>query len=148
MDTALEVLRQLSQVHNLGDCVYDIRERECLGWEGPKVVAWGKACERAQQLLDHTDEDYFDCERVLRESGASITYSMTFQDGMGRIFNDPFPGYVLTWNNETVSFGGLDEHRARHAGGVYVYLRRSGISSTLANKLAMSYAFLLPEDDL
>jgi len=37
MNTALEVL-------------HGIREHEGLGWDGPKVRAWGAALERANQL--------------------------------------------------------------------------------------------------
>jgi hypothetical protein len=149
MNAALEVLRELFQVTPLGDYVYNIREREGLGWDGPKVVAWGNACERAKQLLDRPDEEpEFDCDRVLRENDARLVYSETFRDGLGRVIPDPFPGCVLTWKGETISLGGLDERRARQAGGIYVYLRLTGISAVLANKLATSYAFLLPEDDL
>ncbi len=36
---------------DLGDRVYDIREREGLGWEGPSVQAWGGAVTKAKQLL-------------------------------------------------------------------------------------------------
>jgi hypothetical protein len=51
-DEALRVLYDLSQVMELGDLVYDIREREGQGWEGPKVQAWSNACERMRKLLE------------------------------------------------------------------------------------------------
>ena len=51
MNEALQVLHDLNEIRNLGDFIYDIREREGLGWEGPKVQAWSDACKRATQLL-------------------------------------------------------------------------------------------------
>lgn len=39
----------------LGDLVYDIREREGEGWEGPKVVAWGKAVETASAVISRIE---------------------------------------------------------------------------------------------
>lgn len=36
---------------NLGDLVYQVRERELLGWDGPAVKAWSDAVTKAQELL-------------------------------------------------------------------------------------------------
>jgi len=54
--TALEVLQLLNKVHPLGDMVYDIREREAEGWEGPKVKQWGHACEQMQKQFKQAEE--------------------------------------------------------------------------------------------
>lgn len=35
--------KTMDEINNFGDRIYDVRERECLGWEGPKVKAYGKA---------------------------------------------------------------------------------------------------------
>lgn len=40
----LEALETLLREH-ISDWIYDIRAREGLGWDGPRVTAWGKACE-------------------------------------------------------------------------------------------------------
>lgn len=48
---ALRVLHDLFESGDLDDHFYDIREREGLGWEGPRMLQWGKACEEARQLL-------------------------------------------------------------------------------------------------
>lgn len=50
---ALAVLRELlSNPHiDLGDLVYEVREREGLGWEGPSVKAWGSAVARAKAIV-------------------------------------------------------------------------------------------------
>lgn len=37
---------------NLGDLVYDVREREGLGWDGPSVKAWSDAVARAEKILE------------------------------------------------------------------------------------------------
>lgn len=37
---------------DLGDLVYKVRDSEGKGWEGPSVVAWGKAVVNAKQLLE------------------------------------------------------------------------------------------------
>jgi hypothetical protein len=37
---------------DLGDKVYDVRDSEGKGWEGPDVIAWGKAVEEARKLLE------------------------------------------------------------------------------------------------
>jgi len=34
---------------NLGDLIYTVRERECVGWDGPAVIAWGNAVEAAEK---------------------------------------------------------------------------------------------------
>lgn len=54
--TAIEVLRALNEVHDLGDYVYDIREREMEGWNGPLVTKWGNAVARAKELLNENCE--------------------------------------------------------------------------------------------
>lgn len=33
----------VNEAHNLGDAVYDVREREGLGWDGPQVTAYTSA---------------------------------------------------------------------------------------------------------
>jgi hypothetical protein len=42
---ALRTAARTLVAQNVGDFVYQIRERETEGWEGPKVKAWGEACE-------------------------------------------------------------------------------------------------------
>lgn len=51
-DAALSILRDLNEVRDLGDCTYDIREREGKGWHGPLVTKWGDAVARAKKLLE------------------------------------------------------------------------------------------------
>lgn len=48
---ALTILRTLMDSYELGDLVYDVREREGLGWEGPKVKAYSNAVTAAKELL-------------------------------------------------------------------------------------------------
>jgi hypothetical protein len=50
-EEAVAILNQLQSAANLGDFVYDVRDREGKGWDGPRVVAWGNASERALKLL-------------------------------------------------------------------------------------------------
>lgn len=40
---------------DLGDRVYDVREREGLGWDGPSVVAWSAAVKAAKDVLRRAD---------------------------------------------------------------------------------------------
>lgn len=49
----LAVLRKLTSVPgwSLSDAVYDVREREGLGWEGPAVKQFGEAVEQINRLL-------------------------------------------------------------------------------------------------
>jgi hypothetical protein len=49
---ALRILSQLNSIIPLEDCIYDVREHEGQGWEGPKVKAWGGACIRMTKLLE------------------------------------------------------------------------------------------------
>lgn len=56
--TAEERLKELmscivviNELHNLGDAIYDVREREGEGWEGPKVTAYGNALKKLRELL-------------------------------------------------------------------------------------------------
>jgi hypothetical protein len=48
-----DVLRALlTNPHlDLGDLVYDVREREGEGWDGPSVNAWGNAVTKAKALV-------------------------------------------------------------------------------------------------
>jgi hypothetical protein len=48
---ALEILAAFYSIRNLGDTIYQVRDSEGLGWDGPQTTAWGKACQRAEQLL-------------------------------------------------------------------------------------------------
>jgi hypothetical protein len=48
---ALAVLRELFDIHPLGDFIYTIRECEGKGWEGPLVKRWGAALDRADALI-------------------------------------------------------------------------------------------------
>jgi hypothetical protein len=48
---ALQVLRDLYSVYDLGDYVYDVREHEGLDWDGPKVTTWSNACVLAEELI-------------------------------------------------------------------------------------------------
>jgi hypothetical protein len=41
---------------DLGDLVYNVRERECEGWEGPSVVAWGQAVAKAKAALSRAQK--------------------------------------------------------------------------------------------
>jgi glutathione S-transferase len=36
---------------NLGDLIYQIRERELEGWDGPAVTAWAEAVEKAKAAI-------------------------------------------------------------------------------------------------
>lgn len=37
---------------DLGDMIYNVKDREGKGWEGPDVTAWGKALIEARKLLN------------------------------------------------------------------------------------------------
>lgn len=54
----LEALQVLFDVEHIEDDCYRVRESELLGWEGPRVGAFGKACEILrkfkEELLDST----------------------------------------------------------------------------------------------
>ncbi len=47
----IQVLRDLFEAGGLEDHFYAIREREGHGWEGPRMVKWGRACEAAKELM-------------------------------------------------------------------------------------------------
>jgi hypothetical protein len=51
-DAAIQVLRDLFEAGDLDDHFYAIREREGRGWEGPRMVKWGNAVERAKALME------------------------------------------------------------------------------------------------
>lgn len=40
----------------LGDCIYDVREREGEGWEGPRVKAWGEAVHEAEAAIKAAED--------------------------------------------------------------------------------------------
>jgi len=45
------VIVVVNELHNLSDAIYDVREREGEGWEGPKVKAYGEAISKLRALL-------------------------------------------------------------------------------------------------
>ncbi len=47
----IQVLRDLFEAGNLEDHFYAVREQEGEGWEGPRMLRWGRACQQARQLL-------------------------------------------------------------------------------------------------
>lgn len=51
-EQALNILRELNSIIPLGDLIYEVRDNEGLGWDGPKVKAWGDACDQIQVLFD------------------------------------------------------------------------------------------------
>ncbi len=54
-DSDIEAIRKALRTflaESIGDRVYDIRERECLGWDGPRVKAWGEASVTLSRLRD------------------------------------------------------------------------------------------------
>lgn len=57
VDAALDVLRDLSEVYDLGDYIYDLREREGKGWDGPLVTKWSDAVTRAKILLSEAGHE-------------------------------------------------------------------------------------------
>ncbi len=49
---ALEVLRELFAIHPLVDMIYDVRDREGKGWDGPLVTRWAAATAWAEALIE------------------------------------------------------------------------------------------------
>jgi hypothetical protein len=47
---ALEALTSHPHVH-LGDLVYQVRDREGLGWDGPEVTKWSNAVQQASAAI-------------------------------------------------------------------------------------------------
>jgi len=47
----LEALKVLFVDETIEDYVYDVKERELQGWEGPRVVAFGDACETLKRVM-------------------------------------------------------------------------------------------------
>ncbi len=54
-EAAIDVLRALFEVRDLGDIVYDVCEREGKGCDGPFATKWGDAVARAKMILGPTD---------------------------------------------------------------------------------------------
>lgn len=47
----LAALRDIDQIHDLGDAIYAVREREAEGWDGPKVTRYSEAVEVVKRYL-------------------------------------------------------------------------------------------------
>lgn len=47
----LRALIAMDTIHPFGDATYDIRERECKGWEGPKVKIWSGGCKVIDEMF-------------------------------------------------------------------------------------------------
>lgn len=45
------VIVAINKLHNLSDAIYDVREHEGEGWEGPKTKAYGEAINKLRELL-------------------------------------------------------------------------------------------------
>ena len=49
--TELEsVIVVINELNNLSDAIYDVRDREGEGWEGPKTKAYGEAISKLRAL--------------------------------------------------------------------------------------------------
>lgn len=57
-DDPLDILRALMTNPHiaLADQIYEVREREGQGWDGPAVKAWGDAVTKATEILKQTDQ--------------------------------------------------------------------------------------------
>jgi hypothetical protein len=51
----IQTLRDLFDAGGLDDHFYRIRDSEGQGWEGPRMLKWGKACENAHKLMDNSN---------------------------------------------------------------------------------------------
>lgn len=73
-DQALDVLRQLvSNPHiSLGDLVYQVREREGAGWDGPSVSQWAETVKNMTDLLAREDAERAKREERMREAAPEL----------------------------------------------------------------------------
>jgi hypothetical protein len=46
------VIVVINELNNLSDAIYDVRDRESKGWEGPKTKAYGEAISKLRALLE------------------------------------------------------------------------------------------------
>ncbi len=51
--SAFDILKNMNEIYDLGDIIYDVREREGQGWDGPRVKTWGDLHERMIKLLEN-----------------------------------------------------------------------------------------------
>lgn len=49
--TAEQILRELIEEYHIADFVYDVKEREGNGWQGPSVVRYSFLINEAEKLL-------------------------------------------------------------------------------------------------
>lgn len=59
MTTKTEVLKALKVLfvdETIEDYVYDVKERELQGWEGPRVVAFSDACQTLKAFIKELEE--------------------------------------------------------------------------------------------
>ena len=45
------VIVVINELHNLSEAIYDVRDRELKGWEGPKTKAYSEAISKLRALL-------------------------------------------------------------------------------------------------
>src|SRR5215217_4762403 len=48
---ALALISHLDEMIDLGEMFYDLKEKELLDYDGPKVRAWGRDASRLQEIL-------------------------------------------------------------------------------------------------
>jgi hypothetical protein len=53
---AAEILAGFNKLISLEDLIYQVRDNEGLGWNGPKVLEWAGLCVRMQKLLKESHE--------------------------------------------------------------------------------------------
>lgn len=114
--TALKAVGEMDDVHPLGDTVYDIREREALGWEGPKVTRWSNALSELQKLREKyaVGLDYTPFEPY--EDGACQGAGNEFEQGVLTALANS-PNYVVSIDEYTsingVVIRGLGDHQRK-----------------------------------
>ena len=45
-------LQRMEGVRSFGDRVYDVRDRELMGWDGPKVMIWSVGCDVVREMVE------------------------------------------------------------------------------------------------
>ena len=63
LEECAKAVRTIDDLHNLGDAVYVVREREGEGWDGPKVTAYSKAVAALGSALARLDESEDRCSK-------------------------------------------------------------------------------------
>lgn len=95
---------------------------------------------KKDECPDFSDHDF---EKILQWGNVEVKYNDKFVGSDGEVTSHPeLASWVMSWGHGVISFDSLDkdeEHLARKAAALFVYLWCKGVDAMYADRCAAAY---------